>query len=129
MIDMQQDEERILRYWKDEDINNKVRKKNFRGKKFYFLDGPPYVTGDLHLGQVWTKGLKDTFVRYKRYRGFNVVDRAGYDVHGLPIENKVEKELKITSKKEIEQKMGIENFVKACKDYVTQLHGQMGDRL
>ncbi len=115
---MQQDEERILRYWKDEDINNKVRKKNAAGKKFYFLDGPPYVTGDLHLGQVWTKGLKDTFVRYKRYRGFNVVDRAGYDVHGLPIENKVEKELKVTSKKDIEQNIGIEHFVKACKDFV-----------
>jgi isoleucyl-tRNA synthetase len=115
---MQQDEERILRYWKEEDINNKVRKKNAHGKKFYFLDGPPFVTGDLHLGQVWTKGLKDTFVRYKRYRGFNVVDRAGYDVHGLPIENKVEKELKISSKKEIEQNIGIGNFVSACKKFV-----------
>ena len=118
MLSMQQDEERILRYWKEEDINNKVRKKNANGKKFYFLDGPPYVTGDLHLGQVWTKGLKDTFVRYKRYRGFNVVDRAGYDVHGLPIENKVEKELKVTSKKDIEQTIGIDHFVKACKEFV-----------
>jgi isoleucyl-tRNA synthetase len=124
MMNMQQDEERILRYWKEEDINNKVRKKNASGKKFYFLDGPPFVTGDLHPGQVWTKGLKDAFVRYKRYRGFNVVDRAGYDVHGLPIENKVEKELKITSKKEIEQNIGVGNFVSACKKFVERHLGR-----
>ncbi len=124
MVEMQRDEERIVRYWKDEAINSKVRERNALGRKFYFLDGPPYVTGDLHPGQIWVKALKDIFVRYKRYRGFNVVDRAGYDVHGLPIESKVERELKVASKKDIEQKVGIENFVKACKSYVESYMGR-----
>ncbi|MEM3839069.1 MAG: isoleucine--tRNA ligase, partial [Candidatus Micrarchaeaceae archaeon] len=111
-------EEQIIEYWKKERILEAVREKNKYGKVFYFLDGPPYVTGDLHPGHIWVKSLKDLFVRYKRYRGFNVIDRAGYDVHGLPIENKVEKELGITSKKEIEARIGVESFVKECRSYV-----------
>ncbi len=119
------DEEEVIAYWKSEGILDAVREKN-RGKRpFYFLDGPPYVTGDLHPGQIWVKSIKDLFVRYKRYRGYDVIDRAGYDVHGLPIENKVEKELGITSKKEIETRIGVERFVKECMDYVQKYVGRM----
>jgi isoleucyl-tRNA synthetase len=125
MHDFIESEEKILSYWKDNQINNKVKSKNINNKPFYFLDGPPYVTGYLHPAHIWTKTIKDIFVRYKRYRGFEVVDRAGYDVHGLPIENKVEKELKITSKKEIESVIGVENFVKECKNYVDKYIGSM----
>ena len=115
----------ISEYWKENKINQKVREKNKDGKNFYFLDGPPYVTGDLHPGQMWVKTVKDIFLRYKRYRGFNVRDRAGYDVHGLPIENKVEKLLNINSKKEIEHTIGIESFVKKCREYVDSFMGRM----
>ncbi len=119
MLNLHHNEEKMLKYWKEHQINEKVRAKNKgKGKPVYFLDGPPYVTGDLHPGHIWVKGLKDLFVRYKRYRGFDVVDRAGYDVQGLPTENAVEKKLKITSKKDIEEKLGIENFIKACREWI-----------
>ena len=116
MLDLIKSEEEVLRYWKEHDINAKVRTRNKDGKPFYFLDGPPFVTGELHLGQVWTKAFKDLIVRYKRSRGFEVIDRAGYDTQGLPTENLVEKRLKINSKKDIEETVGIENFIKGCRE-------------
>ncbi len=125
MINVNDREAKVLSYWKDHDINNKVRTRNKGRKKFYFLDGPPYVTGDLHPGQMWVKTIKDIFLRYKRYRGLDVRDRAGYDVHGLPIENKVEQLLNVNSKREIESKVGIENFVKKCREYVDSFKGRM----
>ena len=125
MLDISKKEEEILRYWRENKINEKVKAKNKgTGKPFYFLDGPPFVTGELHLGQVWTKSFKDLVIRYKRYRGFDVVDRAGYDSQGLPAENLIEKKLKLTSKKDIEEKIGIENFIKACRDEVNYYIGK-----
>ena len=118
MLDLIKSEEEVLSYWKEHDINAKVRARNKGNKPFYFLDGPPFVTGDLHLGQVWTKAFKDMVVRYKRSRGFDVVDRAGYDTQGLPAENLVEKRLRITSKKDIEETVGIENFIKGCRELI-----------
>ncbi|MDE1865923.1 MAG: isoleucine--tRNA ligase [Candidatus Micrarchaeota archaeon] len=118
-------EKEILSFWDSNRINEKIRKLNSGKRRFYFLDGPPYVTGDLHPGHIWVKSLKDIFVRYKRYRGFDVVDKAGYDVHGLPIENKVEKELGITSKKDIETKIGVERFVSECGKFVAKYMGRM----
>ncbi len=125
MADFIKEEEKVLERWRSEGINDKVRAKALGGKKFYFLDGPPYVTGDLHPGHIWVKTLKDIYVRYKRYRGFDVVDRAGYDVHGLPIENKLEKALGITDKKDIEQKVGLEKFISECKSYVEKYIGRI----
>ena len=117
-------EEETLAYWKEHKINEKVRERNANGKKFYFLDGPPFVTGELHLGHVWVKAYKDMVVRYKRTRGFNVVDRAGYDTQGLPAERLIEKKLNIKSKQEIEETIGIENFIKACKTEIDYYIGK-----
>ena len=125
MLDINKNEEEIINYWRAARILEKTREKNRGGKPFYFLDGPPFVSGDLHPAQIWTKSIKDASVRYKRYRGFDVVDRAGYDVHGLPVENKLEKELGIQSKKEIEHKIGLENFINKCKEYVERYIGRM----
>jgi len=105
-------EEKTLRFWADRDIYAKAKKK--KGKKFYFLDGPPYTSGKVHLGTAWNKSLKDAFLRYKRMQGFQVWDRAGYDMHGLPIEHATEKELKVHGKAAIE-KFGVAKFIKACE--------------
>jgi len=105
----------ILKFWKDNRIYEKASEKNKGKKKFYFLDGPPYTSGKVHLGTAWNKSLKDSILRYKRMQGFDVLDRAGYDMHGLPTENAAEKELGIKKKDDI-KKFGVEKFVKACKD-------------
>ncbi len=121
MFDLNKNEEEVLRYWSENSILEKTRAKNKGKKPFYFLDGPPYASGELHPGQIWVKDVKDILLRYRRMNGWDVHDRAGYDVHGLPIENKVEKELKLGSKKEIESIIGVENFIKRCKEFVDAL--------
>ncbi|MDE1832994.1 MAG: isoleucine--tRNA ligase [Candidatus Micrarchaeota archaeon] len=120
MPDLKQKEEAVLRYWEENGTDRKVRELNSSGKKFFFLDGPPYVTGELAAHHVWVETTKDIILRYKRLRGFRVHDRAGFDVHGLPIEVKVEKKLGINNKGEIESRIGIENFINACKDYANE---------
>ncbi|MDE1851166.1 MAG: isoleucine--tRNA ligase [Candidatus Micrarchaeota archaeon] len=120
MFDLQKNEEYVLEYWKANGILRKARERNRGNRPFYFLDGPPYVTGELAAHHIWVETIKDLVLRYRRLRGFDVHDRAGFDVHGLPIEVKVEKRLGIKSKADIEQRIGIEAFVKACKDFAKE---------
>lgn len=109
-------EKDILNYWKSNKIYEKVKEKNKKGKRFYFLDGPPYTSGRVHLGTAWNKSLKDMVLRYKRMLGLNVWDRAGYDMHGMPTENAVQKELKLKNKDEI-LTYGMGKFVNRCKEF------------
>ena len=113
MYSFKEIEEEILKKWDKEKTYEKVKNKNAKGRKFYFLQGPPYTSGKLHIGHAWNNALKDVVLRYKRMQGFNVWDRAGYDMHGLPTENAVQKKLGIKDKQEIE-KFGVEKFIKEC---------------
>ncbi len=108
-------EPEILKFWEEQDIHQKANRKNLGKKKFYFCDGPPYTSGKVHIGTAWNKALKDSILRYKRMQGFEVLDRAGYDMHGLPTENAAEKKLNIKGRHMIEQ-YGVDKFVQACKD-------------
>ncbi len=84
-------EPKIQEKWKNMDLYNKVIKKN-EGKREYTLhDGPPYANGDIHLGHALNKILKDFVVRYKNMNGFKSVYIPGWDTHGLPIENALQK--------------------------------------
>jgi len=109
-------EPQILEFWKKHSIYEKAKEKNKGKQKFYFLDGPPYTSGKVHLGTAWNKALKDCVLRYKRMQGFDVWDRAGYDMHGLPTEQAVEKNLGLKHKDEI-PRYGIANFVNACREF------------
>ena len=110
-------EEHILRWWKTSKAYEKTKKRLLKKPKFYFLDGPPYVTNPPHVGTAWNKTLKDVLIRFWRMRGYNVHDQPGYDCHGLPIEVMVEKNLKLSSKKDIENVIGIDRFIAECKKY------------
>ncbi len=123
MADLVSLETNIMAYWKANQIYRKLKARNAGGPKFYFVDGPPYATGQIHPGTAWNKCLKDSFLRYWRARGFNVRDQPGFDTHGLPIEVKVEQELKIANKKEIESKIGVAKFIAECKRFATQYIG------
>ncbi|OYT31855.1 isoleucine--tRNA ligase [Candidatus Woesearchaeota archaeon ex4484_78] len=107
----------ILKFWEDKTIYEKAVKKNQGKKRFYYLDGPPYTTGKIHIGHAWGKALRDSLLRYKRMSGNNVWDRPGFDMHGLPIEVKVEKSLGIKDKKELVQKLGLRAFIEKCEKY------------
>ncbi|MEM2239124.1 MAG: isoleucine--tRNA ligase [Candidatus Bathyarchaeia archaeon] len=107
----------VFRWWSENKIYEKVKKLSEQGEKFYFLDGPPYVTSSIHLGTAWNKIIKDSILRYRRMRGFKVRDRPGFDMHGLPIEVMVERLLNIGNKREIENRIGIDRFVEECENF------------
>jgi len=110
-------EQAILDWWKKSRAYEKTNKRLVRKPKFYFLDGPPFVTNAPHVGTAWNKTLKDVVIRFWRMKGYNVHDQPGYDYHGLPIEVMVEKKLNLTSKKDIETKLGIDKFIEESKKY------------
>ncbi|MDO8661473.1 MAG: class I tRNA ligase family protein, partial [Candidatus Woesearchaeota archaeon] len=74
----------MLDFWLKNSIYAKAKALGSGKKKYYFLDGPPYTSGKVHLGTAWNKCMKDMVLRHKRMLGFDVWDRAGYDMHGLP---------------------------------------------
>ena len=118
-------EPKILRYWEENKIFEKVRKLREKNEPFYFCDGPPYATGQIHPGTGWNKTIKDTVCRYKRLKGYDVMARPGYDTHGLPIEVKVETKLGIKNKDEIETRVGIENFIEECRAFANKYVSMM----
>ncbi|MFT4304352.1 MAG: isoleucine--tRNA ligase [Candidatus Woesearchaeota archaeon] len=105
----------IMEFWDKNNTyqNIKLKAKANNAKSFYFLDGPPYTSGKVHLGTAWNKSLKDAVLRYKRMRGFDVWDRAGYDMHGLPTEHATQKKLGLNSTDDI-QKYGVDKFIQEC---------------
>jgi len=109
-------EREVQEFWRTHDTYKSVKDRRSAGKPFFFVDGPPYTTGTIHLGTAWNKILKDSILRYQRMNGKNVIDRAGYDMHGLPIEVKVEQALGFKSKKDIE-KFGIQQFIEKCREF------------
>ncbi len=118
-------EEWVREYWEENQIYEKA--KNRGSKPFFFVDGPPYTTGRIHLGTAWNKVIKDTVLRFRRMKGYRVTDRPGWDMHGLPIEVKVEQELEIQEKKEIEN-FGIDRFVEKCMIYSVENRDTMTEQ-
>src|SRR3989338_9076431 len=115
-INSKSTEKDVLTFWEKNKIYQKSKKKNEKGKKFYFMDGPPYASGSIHLGTALNKILKDIAMRTKRLQGHDVFDRPGYDTHGVPIEFQVEKEIGSKQKQDIE-KFGVKKFVERCKEF------------
>ena len=109
-------EEKVLAFWDAEKVYQQIKTKEEGKTVWRFIDGPPYTTGDVHLGTAFNKILKDMLIKYKRMRGFRVTDTPGYDTHGLPIEVVLEKQLGIKNKQEIEE-YGIDQFIEECRNY------------
>ena len=110
-------EEEVQSWWVEHDIYAKSKARNSRRPVYYFLDGPPYCSGTIHIGTAWNKIVKDAVLRYLCMQGKNVRRQPGWDSHGLPIEVRVERELKLKSKKDIENVIGVRNFIEACRKY------------
>jgi len=106
----------ILDFWEKNNTYDKLKQKNKDNKPFYFLQGPPYTSGKIHLGQAWNNTMKDFIIRYKKMNGFDVWNRAGYDMHGLPTEKKVQEKYNLETKKEI-LNFGLEKFSQECHDF------------
>ena len=125
MYDAKKIEEEVLDFWKKNKIYQKSKDKNKGKKPFYFLQGPPYTSGRLHIGHAWNNSLKDAALRYKRMKGFHVWDRAGYDMHGMPTASKVQEKLGLKTKEEIIG-FGLDKFAKECMKFSVE-HAKLMD--
>jgi isoleucyl-tRNA synthetase len=112
-------EEKILNFWHKKNIFKKTLKKTIRQKAFVFFDGPPFATGLPHYGHFLASFIKDTIPRYQTMQGKYVERRWGWDCHGLPIENQIEEQLNLKTKKDIE-KIGIDKFNETAQNKVLQ---------
>jgi len=111
-------EEDTLKFWKEKGIFRKLREQNAGKDPFVFLEGPPTANGVPHVGHATGRALKDVFLRQKAMSGFDVIPwMGGWDCHGLPVEIEVEKELGLSSKKEIIE-YGIKEFNNRCRKSV-----------
>ena len=112
--DFPKQEEEILKFWKEDDTFKKSVSQREGSEEYVFYDGPPFATGLPHFGHFIPSTIKDIIPRYQTMKGKKVERRFGWDCHGLPVENLIEKELGINSKHEIEA-YGVANFNEKCK--------------
>ncbi len=115
-------EEAILAFWNEHDIFNKSVATP-AGKEpegdFIFYDGPPFATGLPHYGHILAGTIKDAIPRFQTMNGKRVVRKWGWDCHGLPLENIIEKRLGLATKRDIEE-MGVKQFNEAARDAVLE---------
>ncbi|MBI5272623.1 MAG: isoleucine--tRNA ligase [Chlamydiia bacterium] len=110
-------EERILRFWKEALIFEGSVEKRRGSPLFSFYDGPPFATGLPHYGHILAGTIKDVVPRYKTMKGFCVPRRFGWDCHGLPVENEIEKAQELSGANAIEA-FGIARFNEECRSIV-----------
>ena len=107
-------EEETLDFWNKEHIFEKSLERPSPKGEFIFYDGPPFANGLPHYGHVLASTIKDAIPRYRTMAGYHVPRQWGWDCHGLPVENLVEKELGLKAKRDIEE-YGIEKFNAAAR--------------
>lgn len=110
-------EEDVLKFWNENKIFEKTLEKEAPNGDYTFYDGPPFATGLPHYGHLVASAMKDIVPRYWTMKGYHVDRKWGWDCHGLPIENIVEKEMNLGSKQEILD-MGIAEFNTSCRSKV-----------
>ncbi len=116
-------EKDILGFWAQHRTFEKSLELRQECDKYVFYDGPPFATGLPHYGHLLAGTIKDVIPRYQTMRGKYVDRTFGWDCHGLPVENEMEKELGISSKSEIEE-YGISKFNESCRGIVLRYTGE-----
>jgi len=112
-----ENENKILKFWEENKIFEKLREKNKKGKPWSFLDGPITANNPMGVHHAWGRTYKDLFQRYKAMKGHDERYQNGFDCQGLWVEVEVEKELGFKNKKDIEA-YGVDKFVEKCKERV-----------
>lgn len=110
-------EEKMLRKWENEETFDTCMKLSQGKPRYSFYDGPPFATGLPHYGHILAGTIKDIVTRYAYQCGYHVVRRFGWDCHGLPVENEIDKEYNIKGPDDV-AKMGIEEYNSKCRKIV-----------
>ena len=130
-LDFVEREKEVLSFWKENEIFEKSVKLREGAPAYTFYDGPPTANGKPHIGHILTRSIKDIIPRYRTMKGYDVLRKAGWDTHGLPVELEVEKQLGLDGKEQIE-KYGVIPFIQKCKESVWKYKGEwevMSDRI
>lgn len=112
-----QAERSILNFWQEQKIFQKSLEKTKQGKNYIFYDGPPFATGLPHHGHIVASTIKDIIPRYFTMRGFYVDRRFGWDCHGLPIEQEIDKKFKMSASDFVAQH-GVKKYNDECRGIV-----------
>jgi len=107
-----QEEPKLLKFWEEREIYQKVLKEKENSEKYILHDGPPYANGNIHIGTAYNKILKDIIPKYKFMKGYNSRYVPGWDTHGLPIEFQITKDMKVKL-----NEMDPVELRKKCKEY------------
>ncbi len=110
-------EHEMLRFWRDRSVFEKLKRQNAGKERWSFLDGPITANNPMGVHHAWGRTYKDAFQRYFAMLGRDQRYQNGFDCQGLWVEVEVEKELKLGTKKAIED-FGIDRFVRECKKRV-----------
>lgn len=115
-------EHEVAKFWHNLNLYKKIVAKNTRGETFGNLDGPPFASGTLHYGHVHIGIMKSLLLNYLNMHGYNVLNKLGYDVHGLPIEQVVSKLLNLSTNDQI-RAFGLANYNQKCEETIDSLAG------
>ncbi len=116
-------EAEIREKWKRDDLRSKIELRFAGKKKVGYVDGPPTLNGEPHMGHLRGRVLKDVWYRFETLRGMNIDFRGGWDCQGLPVELQAEKELGLTGNKTANLKLvGEDALVAECKKMVQKYH-------
>ena len=107
----------VLRQWDNEDVFGRSISEREGAPVYVFYEGPPSANGMPGIHHVMARSIKDIFCRYKTMQGFQVLRKAGWDTHGLPVELGVEKALGIT-KEDIGKKISVDEYNATCRKEV-----------
>ncbi|KAL6259440.1 hypothetical protein P5V15_009361 [Pogonomyrmex californicus] len=116
-INFAKEEEATLNLWKELDVFRKSLRLSKDRPKYSFYDGPPFATGLPHYGHILAGTIKDIVTRYAYQCGYHVERRFGWDCHGLPVENEIDKRLNIKGPDDV-AKMGIATYNQECRNIV-----------
>ena len=116
----------VLKMWDEEDVFHKSVTEREGCPSFIFFEGPPSANGHPGIHHVLARTIKDTFCRFKTMNGYQVLRKAGWDTHGLPVELSVEKELGIT-KEDIGKTISIEEYNQKCRENVMMYTSEWTD--
>ncbi len=119
-------EKEVEAFWRENKIFEKTREVSKGRPTYTFYDGPPTANGKPHIGHVLTRVIKDMVPRYRTMKGCEVLRKAGWDTHGLPVELEVEKKLGLDGKEQVEQ-YGLAPFIDECKKSVWNYKGMWED--
>ncbi|MFA6159559.1 MAG: isoleucine--tRNA ligase [Parcubacteria group bacterium] len=112
-------EEEVIEFWREDKTFEKSVSARDKKDSYVFYDGPPFITGVPHYGTLLSSIVKDVVPRYWTMKGKRVERRWGWDCHGLPAENLVEKKLGIKDKRDV-AKIGLEKYIETCRSEMVQ---------